>query len=64
MNFKRYPANRKPDNRNPANRKPDKIWVHKGNGFYNRSMKSWLEKNAIEMYSTRNEKNLLLLTDL
>ena len=48
----------------PANRKPDKIWVHKGNGFYNRSMKSWLEKNAIEMYSTRNEKNLSLLTDL
>ena len=25
------------------------------NEFYNRSMKSWLEKNDIEMYSTHNE---------
>ena len=23
--------------------------------FYNRSMKSWLEKNSIEMYSLQNE---------
>ena len=38
-----------------SNRKPNKIWVDKGSEFYNRSMKSWLEKNAIEMYSTRNE---------
>ena len=38
-----------------SNRKPDKIWVDKGSEFYNRSMKSWLEKNNIEMYSTRNE---------
>ena len=28
---------------------------YKGNKFYNRSMKSWLEENAIEMYSTHNE---------
>ena len=35
--------------------KPNKIWVYKGSGFYNRSMKSWLEKNAIEMYSIHNE---------
>ena len=33
-----------------SNLKPNKIWVDKGNEFYNRSMKSWLEKNAIEMY--------------
>ena len=33
-----------------SNRKPKKIWVDKGIRFYNRSMKSWLEKNAIEMY--------------
>ena len=33
----------------------DKIWVDKGSEFYNRSMKSRLEKNAIEMYSTHNE---------
>ena len=38
-----------------SNRKPNKIWVDKGGEFYNRSMKSWLEKNDIEMYSTHNE---------
>ena len=38
-----------------SNRKPNKIWVDKGSEFYNRSMKSWLEKNNIEMYSTHNE---------
>ena len=31
------------------------MWVDKGSDFYNRSMKSWLEKNNIEMYSTHNE---------
>ena len=39
---------------NKSNRKPDKIWVDKGSEFYNTSMKSWLEKNDIEMYSTHN----------
>ena len=38
-----------------SNRKPNKIWVDKGGEFYNRSMKSWLEKNDIEMYLTHNE---------
>ena len=38
-----------------SNRKPSKIWVDKSGEFYNRSMKSWLEKNEIEMYSTHNE---------
>ena len=38
------------------NCKPDKIWVDNGSEFYNRSVKSWLEKNAIEMYSTHNER--------
>ena len=38
-----------------SNRKPIEIWVRKGNEFYNRSMKSSLEKNAIEMYLTHNE---------
>ena len=28
---------------------------NKGSEFYNRSMKSWLEKNDIEMYSTHSE---------
>ena len=40
---------------NESNRKPNKIWVDKGSEFYNRSMKSLLEKNAIEMYSMHNE---------
>ena len=38
-----------------SNRKPNKIWVDKGSEFYNRSMKSWLERNYLEMYSTHNE---------
>ena len=38
-----------------SNRKPNKIWVDMGIEFYNKSMKSWLEKNAIEMYSTHND---------
>ena len=38
-----------------SNRKPNKIQVDKCSEFYNRLMESWLEKNAIEMYSTQNE---------
>ena len=38
-----------------SNRKPSKIWLDKGSEFYNRSMKSWLEKNDIEIYSTHHE---------
>ena len=38
-----------------SNRKPNKILVDKGSKFYNRSMKSWLEKNDLEMYSAHNE---------
>ena len=38
-----------------SNCKSNKIWVDKGSGFYNRSMKSWLEKIAIEMYSRHKE---------
>ena len=36
-------------------RKPSKIWVDKDREFYNRSIKSWLERNNIVMYSTHNE---------
>ena len=32
-----------------------KYGVNKSSEFYNRSMKSWLEKNEIDMYSTHNE---------
>ena len=38
-----------------SNRKPNKIRVDKGSKFYHRSMKSWLEKNDIEMYVAHNE---------
>ena len=38
-----------------SNRKPNKIWVDKDIEFYNSEMKSWIEKNVIEMCSTYNE---------
>ena len=38
-----------------SNCKPNKIWVDKGSEFYNRSMKSFLQNNDVEMYSTYNE---------
>ena len=40
---------------NESNRKPNKICVDKGSEFYNGTIKSWLEKNDIETYSTHNE---------
>ena len=45
------------------NRKPNEILVDKGIEFYNRSMKSWLEKNDIEMCLNILKENLLLLKD-
>ena len=39
-----------------SNRKSSKIWVHKGSEFYNRSIKSRLEKKETDMYSIHNEK--------
>ena len=44
--------------------KPNKIPVDKGSELCHRSMRPWRERNGIEMYSTRNEENLLLLKDL
>ena len=38
-----------------SNRKANKIWLDKGSEFYNRSMKSWLEKSSIEIYSKYDE---------
>ena len=35
--------------------KPNKIWVDKGSEFYNGSLKSWLENDDRETYSTHNE---------
>ena len=43
-----------------SNRKPNKIWVDKGSEFYNRSMKSQLEKKGTEMYSTHNEEKSVI----
>ena len=38
-----------------SNPKPNIIWVDKGRQFDNRSMKSWIEKNDIVMYSIHSE---------
>ena len=47
-----------------SNRKLNKIWLNKGSEFYNKSMKSRLEKkNAIKMYSTQNEELIPFLKD-
>ena len=35
---------------------PSKKWVDKASEFCNRSMKSWLEDNDIEMHFTHNEE--------
>ena len=37
-----------------SSRKPNKIWVDKCSEFYNRLMKSLLQDNDIEIYSTYN----------
>ena len=42
-----------------SNRKLKKIWVDKGSEFYNRSMKSWLEKKYCIQHIMK--ENLLLL---
>ena len=47
-----------------SNCKPKKIWADKGSEFYNRLMKSWLEKNAIEMYSTHKEEKYVVAENL
>ena len=47
-----------------SNRKPNKIWVSKGSKFYNRSINSWLEKNAVKCIHHIMKDNLLLLKDL
>ena len=38
-----------------SNLTPNKIWIDKGSEFYNKSVKSWIENNDIEMYFTNNE---------
>ena len=38
-----------------SKRKTNKTWEDKGSEFDNRSVKSWIEKNDKEIYSTHNE---------
>ena len=40
---------------NESKWKPDKVRVDKGAEFSNRSMKSWLQDNDIELYLAHNE---------
>ena len=40
-----------------SKRKPKKMWVDKGNEFYNKSKKCLLQDNIKEMYSIHNEEN-------
>ena len=39
---------------NESRRKLNRIWVDKGSKFCNKSLKSWLQNNKIETYSTHN----------
>ena len=43
-----------------SKRKPNKVWTEKGSEFYNRSMKSFLQNNNIEMYSAHNGGNSVI----
>ena len=45
---------------NESKHKPNKIWVDKCSKFYNRSMKLWLEKNDIKIYSRYNEEKSVI----
>ena len=47
-----------------SKRKPNKIWVGQGSEFSNNTFNSGLSNNNIEMYSTRNEGNMLLMKEL
>ena len=47
-----------------SGRKLNKIRVDEGTEFYNKRLKSWLEKNDIEMYASIMRENLQLAKDL
>ena len=38
-----------------SNPKPNKTWIDKGSEFYNKLMKSYLQDNDTELYSTHND---------
>ena len=43
-----------------SRRKPNKLWVDKGSEFCNRSIKSCLKENDVEMYSTYDDRKLVV----
>ena len=43
-----------------SGRKPNKIWADQGSVFYNRSLKSWLYDNCIEIFSTHNKRKIFV----
>ena len=43
-----------------SNRKTNNILVHKGGECYHRSMKSWLQDDDTEMYSTHNKEKYVV----
>ena len=45
---------------NESGHKPNKLLVDKGSKFYNRTIKSWLRDNDIEMYSIHNEEKSIV----
>ena len=46
-----------------SNRKSNKTWADKGSEFYNRSMKSLLQNNDMEMHSQHNEGKSVVVED-
>ena len=44
-----------------SNHKLNTIRLEKGNEFYKRPMKLWIDKNAIEMYSTHSEEKSVVV---
>ena len=41
--------------------KPNKIWEDEGSEFHKKSLKTWLQNNYIEMYSTHNKRKCCYL---
>ena len=46
---------------NDSKRKLNKIQAHKGNYFYGRSIRLWLENNDIELYPTHIEEKSFII---
>ena len=44
-----------------SNFKPRKLWVDKSSEFFSSSIKSWLRRTNIEIYSTHNEIKLAVV---